>query len=163
MRFSVFSKRSSTLALALALGMGGVLSVTALEAPAAAQKKKKGDEAPKPQYSKGFVAAYSPVQEQLNAGADMATVKAALPGVVAAAESEDDRFAAGNLLLSAGTKTNDPALQRQGLELMLATDQGSGGKPAAIQFFRRSVSVSGSGLRQCANSARARCRTRLHQ
>ena len=46
MRFSVFSKRSSTLALALALGMGGVLSVTALEAPAAAQKKKKGDNTP---------------------------------------------------------------------------------------------------------------------
>ena len=135
MRFSVFSKRSSTLALALALGMGGVLSVTVLEAPAAAQKKKKGDEAPKPQYSKGFVAAYSPVQEQLNAGADMATVKAALPGVVAAAESEDDRFAAGNLLLSAGTKTNDPALQRQGLELMLATGKVPAANQPQYNFF----------------------------
>ena len=130
MRFSVFSKRSSTLALALALGMGGVMSVTALEAPAAAQKKKKNDDdAAKPKYSKGFVAAYTPVEQQLNAGADVATVKAALPGVVAAAESDDDRFAAGNLLLSTGTKTNDPALQRQGLELMLA----SGKVPAANQ------------------------------
>ena len=59
MRFTVFSKRSSTLALALALGMGGALSMTALEAPAAAQKKKQdGDNAAKPQYSKAFVAAY---------------------------------------------------------------------------------------------------------
>ena len=84
MRFSVFSKRSSTLALALALGMGGVLSVTALEAPAAAQKKKKDDDkAAKPQYSKGFVAVYNPVQ-QLDKDGDVEAVKAALPGVIAA-------------------------------------------------------------------------------
>ena len=143
MRFSVFSKRSSTLALALALGMGGALSVTALEAPAAAQKKKKNDEAAKPQYSKNFVAAYTPVQEQLNAGADMAAVKAALPGVVAAAESEDDRFAAGNLLLNAGTKTNDPALQRQGLELMLATGKVPAANQPQYNFFAGQLAYQG--------------------
>lgn len=130
MRFSVFSKRSSTLALALALGMGGVLSVTALEAPAAAQKKKKDDDkAAKPQYSKGFVAVYNPVQQQLDQQGDITAVKAALPGVIAAAENDDDRFVAGNLVYSAGVKSSDRALQRQGIEMMLQ----SGKVPAANQ------------------------------
>lgn len=130
MRFSILSKRSSPFALALALSMGGVLSLTALEAPASAQRKKAdADKAAKPDYSKAFVAAYSPVEQQANAGADMAAVKPALPGVVAAVETEDDRFAAGNLVYSVGTKSQDPALQRQGVEMMLA----SGKVPAANQ------------------------------
>ena len=130
MRFTVFSKRSSTLALALALGMGGVLSVTALEAPAAAQKKKKdGDEAAKPQYSKAFIAAYNPVQTQFDQGADIAAVKAALPGMIAAVENNDDRFVAGNFTYSVGTKASDRSLQRQGIAMMLE----SGKVPAANQ------------------------------
>ena len=130
MRFTVFSKRSSTLALALALGMGGVLSVTALEAPAAAQKKKKdGDEAAKPQYSKAFIAAYNPVQTQFDQGADIAAVKAALPGMIAAVENNDDRFVAGNFTYAVGTKASDRSLQRQGIAMMLE----SGKVPAANQ------------------------------
>ena len=130
MRITVFSKRSSTLALALALGMGGVLSVTALEAPAAAQKKKKdGDDAAKPQYSKAFVAAYNPVQTQLDQGGDIAAIKAALPGVIAAVENNDDRFVAGNFIYSVGIKSSDQALQLQGIEMMLQ----SGKVPVANQ------------------------------
>ncbi len=129
MRFSVFSKRSSTLALALALGMGGVLSVTALEAPAAAQKKKKDDDkAAKPQYSKGFVAAYNPVQ-QLDKDGDVEAVKAALPGVIAAIENDDDRNVAGSLVYATGSKLSDTALRRQGLDMMLQ----SGKVPAERQ------------------------------
>ena len=129
MRFSVFSKRSSTLALALALGMGGVLSVTALEAPAAAQKKKKDDDkAAKPQYSKGFVAAYNPVQ-QLDKDGDVEAVKAALPGVIAAVENDDDRNVAGSLVYATGSKLSDTALRRQGLDMMLQ----SGKVPAESQ------------------------------
>ena len=129
MRFSVFSKRSSTLALALALGMGGVLSVTALEAPAAAQKKKKDDDkAAKPQYSKGFVAAYNPVQ-QLDKDGDVEAVKAALPGVIAAVENDDDRNVAGSLVYATGSKLSDTVLRRQGLDMMLQ----SGKVPAESQ------------------------------
>ena len=129
MRFTVFSKRSSTLALALALGMGGVLSVTALEAPAAAQKKKKDDDkAAKPQYSKGFVAAYNPVQ-QLDKDGDVEAVKAALPGVIAAVENDDDRNVAGSLVYATGSKLSDTALRRQGLDMMLQ----SGKVPAESQ------------------------------
>ena len=126
MRFSVFSKRSSTLALALALGMGGVLSVTALEAPAAAQKKKKDDDkAAKPQYSKGFVAAYNPVQ-QLDKDGDVEAVKAALPGVIAAVENDDDRNVAGSLVYATGSKLSDTALRRQGLDMMLQSGKADG-------------------------------------
>ena len=105
---------ASTLAMALALATGAAITATALEAPAFAQKKAK--------YSKGFIAGYAPLQEALSAeNPDPATVKAAIPGAVAAIENEDDRFAAGGAIVSAGQKFNDNALARQGLELMLAS------------------------------------------
>ena len=105
---------ASTLAMALALATGAAVTATALEAPAFAQKK--------PKYSKAFVAAYAPLQEALGAETpDQAAVKAAIPGVVAAIENEDDRYAAGGAIVNAGQKFNDNALARQGLELMLAS------------------------------------------
>ncbi|MDG5751228.1 hypothetical protein P8R33_08935 [Qipengyuania sp. XHP0211] len=107
---------ASTLAMALALATGAAVTATALEAPALAQKKAK------PSYSKGFIAGYAPLQEALSAeNPDPATVKAAIPGAVAAIENEDDRFAAGGAIVNAGQKFNDNALARQGLELMLAS------------------------------------------
>ena len=105
---------ASTLAMALALATGAAITATALEAPAFAQKKAK--------YSKGFLAGYAPLQEALSAeNPDPATVKAAIPGAVAAIENEDDRFAAGGAIVNAGQRFNDNALARQGLELMLAS------------------------------------------
>lgn len=105
---------ASTLAMALALATGAAVTATAIEAPAFAQKK--------PKYSKGFIAGYAPLQEALSAeNPDPATVKAAIPGAVAAIENEDDRFAAGGAIVNAGQKFNDNALARQGLELMLAS------------------------------------------
>lgn len=105
---------ASTLAMAFALATGAAVTATALEAPAFAQKK--------PKYSKGFIAGYAPLQEALSAeNPDPATVKAAIPGAVAAIENEDDRFAAGGAIVNAGQKFNDNALARQGLELMLAS------------------------------------------
>ncbi|MDG5747541.1 hypothetical protein P8Q88_05050 [Qipengyuania sp. XHP0207] len=113
-RFARTNCATSTLALALALATGTAVAATAIEAPAFAQKK--------PKYSKGFVAAYGPLQEALGAETpDQAAVKAAIPGVVAAIENEDDRYAAGGAIVNAGQKFNDNALARQGLELMLAS------------------------------------------
>lgn len=107
---------ASTLAMALALATGAAVTATVLEAPTFAQKKAK------PSYSKGFIAGYAPLQEALSAeNPDPATVKAAIPGAVAAIENEDDRFAAGGAIVNAGQKFNDNALARQGLELMLAS------------------------------------------
>lgn len=105
---------ASGLALALALATGATVGVAALEAPAVAQKKAS--------YSKAFIAAYTPLRDALGAETpDAAAVKAAVPAVVAAIENEDDRYAAGGAIVSAGQKLNDLGLALQGLELMLAS------------------------------------------
>ena len=113
---------TSGLALAIALVAGFGVTSVALEAPAHAQKKKKKEQAPKANYSKGFIAAYKPVADQIAAeGTDFVALKGSAPAVVAAVETEDDRNAAGSLLVTLGQKTNDMVIARQGLELMLAS------------------------------------------
>ncbi|WP_306096565.1 hypothetical protein [Qipengyuania flava] len=107
---------ASTFALAIALATGGMIGAAALEAPAVAQKK--------PKYSKGFIAAYGPLQEALSAEAvDGAAVKTLIPSVVSAIENESDRFAAGGAIVNASQKLNDMGLALQGLELMLQSGQ----------------------------------------
>ncbi len=127
-------KRSGyQLALAIALATGATLGITALEAPAFAQKKdKKSKEAEKPKadYSKGFVAAYSPINDLFQAEPkDNAAITAGIPTVLAAIETPDDRFAAGNLIYSFGRSTSDQSLQRKGIDMMLE----SGRVPAESQ------------------------------
>lgn len=113
------SKRSSTLALAFALAAGTILTGTVLETPAHAQKKEKPAKA---DYSKGFIAAYTPVNENVTGEApDYAAAAAAIPAVVAAAETPDDHHAAGNIAYSIGAKSDNDRLMVQGLELMLAS------------------------------------------
>lgn len=126
---AVRTKRAgSQLALAIALASGAVLGVTAFEAPAYAKKKDKEEKAQKADYSKGFIAAYTPIEALTKAEPkDNAAITAALPGLVAAVETPDDRFVAGNLLYSTGNQLKDSALQRQGVALMIE----SGKVPAA--------------------------------
>lgn len=109
---------ASKLALALALVGGTAVAGAAIETPAFAQKKKQqkasGD------YSKGFVAAYTPVKAMQDAGStDAAALKAAVPTLVAAVETPDDRFAAGNTIYSIGRTAEDTSLQYQGVTMML--------------------------------------------
>lgn len=82
-------------------------------------KKQDKQQPAKKNYSKEFVAAYGPFSEQINAGADPATLKAALPAVEAAASTSDDKLALGQAIYTVGTKTNDLAMQRRGVEMML--------------------------------------------
>ncbi|WP_324827360.1 hypothetical protein [Qipengyuania zhejiangensis] len=118
-RFARVNGTASTLALGLALATGVVLGGAALESPAFAQKKSK---AAKPSYSKAFIAAYGPLQALLAAETpDLAAMKAAIPAVVAAVETDDDRFAAGGVLVNISQKANDLGLAAQGLEMMLAS------------------------------------------
>lgn len=117
MTFRSASKRSSTLALAFALAAGTVLTGTVLATPAHAQKKEKEAKA---DYSKGFIAAYNPVNENLTGEApDLAAAEAAIPGLVAAIETADDRNAAGSIIYSLGTKSDNDNLMVQGLDLMI--------------------------------------------
>ncbi|QKG71611.1 hypothetical protein [Erythrobacter mangrovi] len=108
---------ASTMALAIAVATGAMVSSVAFEAPAFAAKKKE-----KVAYSKAFIAAYQPLQVLLQAEApDAAAIKAALPPVLAAVENEDDRFATGQAYVAVSQKLNDLSLALQGLELMLAS------------------------------------------
>ncbi|MBU0669595.1 MAG: hypothetical protein KKH37_08630 [Alphaproteobacteria bacterium] len=119
MKFRPSTKRSSTLALAFALAAGTVFTGAVFETPAQAQKQEK---AAKADYSKGFIAAYTPVNENVSGEApDYAAAAAAAPGLVAAAETADDRHAAGSIIYSVGAKSSNDQLMVQGLELMLAS------------------------------------------
>lgn len=128
--------RSSALALALAFAGAGVLGIGAFETPAYAQKKAKEDKrAAKQDYSKEFVAVYEPLAKQINAGGDAAAMKGQVPSLAAAATTADDRMAAGGLILQIGQKSSDPALQRQGLEMMLASGKVAAENLGQYNFF----------------------------
>lgn len=126
-------RTGSQLALAIALASGATLGIAALEAPAFAQKKdKKSKEAEKPKanYSKGFVAAYSPINDLFQVEPkDNAAITAGIPAILAAIETPDDRFAAGNFIYSFGRSTTDQSLQRKGIDMMIE----SGKVPADTQ------------------------------
>ncbi|MGC1269784.1 MAG: hypothetical protein WA842_04215 [Croceibacterium sp.] len=118
----------SAFVMALALG-GSAVAATALTAvPAMAQQG--------PKYSKEFVKVYKPLADIVNAeGADYASVKPQLPALMAAIKNEDDRNAAGNLVLILGNKLNDQSFQRQGLELMLASGKVAPERVGQFNFF----------------------------
>lgn len=118
MNFRTASKRPSTLALAFALAAGGLVASSAIATPAVAQDKE--EKAEKPNYSRSFVKAYTPINERINAeGADLAAIKAELPKLLEALETADDRNAAGGLLYNLGAKTDDSQLMVRGLDMML--------------------------------------------
>jgi hypothetical protein len=106
---------------AVALSLAG-LSLASTQA-AAQDKPKKGKEAapaaPKRNYSKPFIAAYSPVAELLKK--DPAAAKAAFPTVTAAIGNDDDRYEAGILAINIGAPLKDLAFQEQGIDLLLAS------------------------------------------
>lgn len=121
----------SALAMALVFTGGTVAGTAALQTPALAQSKDA-----KPKNSKAFAEAYQPVAAVVNTeGGDYASAKAQLPAVIAAVETPDDRYMAGNLALLTGNKLKDPGLQRQGLELMLASGKVDPAQAAQFNFF----------------------------
>lgn len=132
-----FRPAASRLAFAVALATTAAVGMTAAATPAFAQKKGKEQEAPKAYYSKGFVAAYQPVAKILDGGADHASVKPQLPAVIAAAETPDDKYAAGQVTFNVGAKSSDVALQRQGLDLMLDS-----GKTPAAELARNTFAAA---------------------
>ena len=97
----------------------------ALTDAAHAQKRdkrrvKKGEA--KPQYSSEFVAAYQPANEAVMAeGAGYQALKPQLASLATLAASTDEQAAAGQLILNAGIKSKDSALQFQGVEMVLAS------------------------------------------
>jgi hypothetical protein len=128
------TRLASKLVLALALTTGTAVGVAGFAQPAYAQKKKEA----KAENSKGFIEAYQPVDKAFKAvaeGGDYSAVKAQVPAMVAAVENADDRLVAGQMVLVVGNKAKDPALQRQGLELMLASGKVAPEQVGQFQYF----------------------------
>lgn len=133
---------ASTFALAIALATGGAFAVAALEAPAFAQKEKKKKEA-KPQYSKGFIEAYKPLETIAAAEpVDYPAIKAGIPSLVAAVETDDDRYAAGSFIYSNGAKNQDQAAALQGMEMMLKSGKVPEDKIGQFNFVAGQVAYT---------------------
>lgn len=113
---------STALSIALVAMSAGVFMPSA----ATAAKKEKAAEAVKLSPSKEFVPGAQEVQKLLAAN-DFAGAKAKLPEIEAKASKPDDQYFLGNFTLNVGIGLKDEALQRSGIEKMLA----SGVTPAA--------------------------------
>ena len=130
--FRLISKPARNVAssLTLAMAMTGVAAAgTAVLAPAAMAQEQ-------PSYSEQFVGVYTPVAQMTQGEApNFEGARGQLPGVEAAIQNNDDRYAAGNLYLIVGNKLSDGALQRRGLELMLASGQVEPERVGQFQSF----------------------------
>ncbi len=104
----------------------------AVPAAYAAKEEKKKEAAAKPvkrNHSKEFIKAYAPAVEALNKKKDLAAAKAAFPAVEAAIMNADDRFEAGIFAITLGRELKETALQRKGIDLVVA----SGVAPAEMK------------------------------
>jgi predicted Zn-dependent protease len=146
-------KSVSSLALAVALVLGGALVVAA---PADAKKKA---EAAAPA-AKGLTltkeerAALLPVQTAITAK-DWATAQAAMPAAAAAVTSPGGRYAIGRFQLEIGTGSNNVALQAQGLENLIASGQVEADQ-LPVLYRNQAVLANNAGNKAKAESAYAR-------
>jgi tetratricopeptide (TPR) repeat protein len=83
--------------------------------------------------TKDFEKVYQPFADAVNTTGDLAGARTQVPGLVAAVKTDYDRFFAGNIILQLGAKASDQALQKQGMELMLAS--GRAGENAGLLHY----------------------------
>lgn len=122
----------SPLALVAVAGLAAV----GVHSPALAQKKEKPAAPAKANYSKEFVTAYKAYETLAKAATpDVAAMTAALPGLMAASQTADDRFATGQAYVSAGNAAKDPALQLQGIDLMMQSGKVEPARVGQIAFI----------------------------
>jgi hypothetical protein len=115
----VFARTRATSRLAVAVALAAATGVVGTS-PAVAQKKQEQPAQRKAEFSKGFRAAYGPLEASIKAS-DYPTIKPAIPALIAAAQTADDKFVAGQTAYLAGSKTGDKAMEVSGLELMLSS------------------------------------------
>ena len=114
----------SHFAMAVALAGGAVVGSAVITHEAHAQN------------TRDFVQVYEPVAELVSGETPSWTAaRDQFDAVAAAVESEDDRNVAGNLALQIGNGLNDPAFQRRGLEMMLASGKTAPEQVGMFQFF----------------------------
>lgn len=125
------------MALAVALSTGSVFALSGVIAePVQAEKKKKDKKSGKKQYSEAFVGAYNPINDARKVeGADIGSIVAMLPGLIAVSQSADERFVTGNTVYSVGQQAADQKLQLDGLKMMLDSGQVEAGKLGQFNFL----------------------------
>lgn len=127
-------RAGSSVALALALLTGTAMLSGIIAEPAHAQRNRDNDRNndERPQYSREFIEAFTPLQEAVNAqDGSAAGIIPQFQPLLALVASPDERNAAGGLIYNTGAQTNDQDLQLQGMSLMLES-----GKVAPEQVGR---------------------------
>ncbi len=131
-------KPGSSIVLAVALLTGSAMLTGVIAEPAQAQRdrKKDDDKEERPQYSREFVEAFTPLQEAVNAaeGVDPGVV-GQFPAITALAQSPDEKNALGGLIYNAGAKTGDQSLQLQGMGMMLESGKVAPENLGRFQFI----------------------------
>ncbi|GAA4643756.1 hypothetical protein GCM10023115_17160 [Pontixanthobacter gangjinensis] len=129
----------SNIALAIALMAGSALGVAGFADTAQAQKRdRNAEKEPKADYSKDFVAVYSPISALASGeAADPAAAAARISEIIAAVNTDDDRNAAGGLVYGLGRTLDRTDLQLQGLNLML--ESGKHPRPGQLHFSAHQI------------------------
>lgn len=134
----------SSFAMALALAGGTAVCLSAAAPAYAKDKKDEAKPEAKGKYSAGFIAAYKPVETIVNGAKDDATklepARALVPPMVAAVTNDDERLAAGQMVLNLGVKLADKDFQRQGLILQLDSGKVPPERLAQFNYFAGSLS-----------------------
>ncbi len=121
---SKFALSCASFALA-AFAMPTLASAQTAEKPKKEEKAKKGkkEEAAKPQgqFSKEFIAAYTPTNDAFEKAKDYPKAKSLIPALLAAAKSDDEKVQAGRLSFLVGAQVNDVPMQKQGIDLALSS------------------------------------------
>jgi len=122
-------KRTSSLALAIALATGGGVVTTAVfPTEASAQRRdrdrdrdnKEEEENDGGGYSTEFREAYVPLDELLKSeNPDLTGLSAKLVSLASLLNTNDEKFAGGNLIFNGAIRLQEPPLQLRGMELMI--------------------------------------------
>lgn len=121
-------KRTSSLALAIALATGGaVVSTAVFPTEASAQRNKRDRDKEKDEndgggYSKEFREVYVPLDELLKSESpDLTGLKGKLENLSGFLNTNDEKLAGGQMIYNSGTKLQDRSLQLSGMEFMIAS------------------------------------------
>jgi hypothetical protein len=119
-------KSVSKLVLSVAMAALSVTSASSAwaadDAPKKEKKGKKAEEAkPQGQFSKEFIAAYTPTNDAYEKAKDYPKAKSLVPALIAATKSDDEKVQAGRLAYLIGAQVDDSAMQKQGIDLALSS------------------------------------------
>lgn len=120
-------KRTSSLALAVALATGGaVVSTAVFPTEASAQRKRDRDKKEEEEkdgggYSKEFREVYTPLDTLLKEGGDVAGSRAQLETLEGLLKTNDEKYAGGFILFNSGIKLQDREMQLRGMQSVLSS------------------------------------------